>query len=143
MRVMITVIYTDKLPQVREFWEKHFNLPMDNSLPNTFSVFPLADSVLTYIDAASAGVAPSQGVVLRLLLPLTNLERERMIAEGVECSDLIVENWGSYYGEKVRYFMFADPGGIKIQIFEDNYGYVKQLMTTANGTETRKAPPLS
>ncbi|MEP7287132.1 MAG: hypothetical protein ABI947_15365 [Chloroflexota bacterium] len=138
MRVLITVIYTDKLDEVRTFYDKHFVFPTVTDHPDAFGILVYPDATITFIDSASAGVAPSQNVVLRLLLPFTVLERARLISEGANCSELVVENWGSYYGQSVQYFTLTDPAGTRIQIFEDRFGEEKQLMTTGTGVGTKK-----
>jgi hypothetical protein len=138
MRVLNTVIYTDKLGEVREFYQKHFVFPFDEGEPNAYGILPFPEAKITYVDAASAGVAPSQNVLLRLGMAFPIIERARLISEGVNCSDLTVANWGSFYGSAVQYFTITDPSGARIELFEDHYGEEKQLMTTGDGTGTKK-----
>src|SRR5450432_3672801 len=131
MRLLNTVVYTNKLPQVRAFYEKHFVFPADTGNPNAYGIFPFAEAKITFVDSESAGVMPSQGVLLRLGLPFPNLERARIIAEGggEAVDELVVEDWGSYYGQSVQYFTLTDPSGTKIQFFEDHFGEARQLIT--------------
>jgi hypothetical protein len=138
MRVLNTVIYTDKLNAVREFYQKHFFFTYDEGEANSFGVLPFPEAKITYVDSAAAGIAPSQNVLLRLGMPFPIIERARLISEGVACGDLTVENWGSFYGNAVQYFVITDPSGSRIQLFEDRYGEDKQLMTTGDGTGTKK-----
>src|SRR5262245_1612645 len=105
MRILDVVIYTDKLSEVRAFYEKHFRmLPLEVDHTTTFAFQPFGEVRVTYVDAASAGASPSKGTVLRWSLPLLDLERGRLIAEGVACTELVVEDWGAFYGKQVRYF---------------------------------------
>ena len=76
--------------------------------------------------------------VLRFGLPFPNLERERLLREGVTCGELRVEDWGPFYGPQVRYFTMTDPARTQILFFEDRYGHDKQLMKTGSGIETRE-----
>ena len=140
MRLLNTVIYTNKLPEVRAFYGKHFAFPADTGYPNAYGIFPFAEAKITFVDAASAGVVPSQGMLLRLGLPFPNLERARIIAEGggSAVGDLVTEDWGSYYGQSVQYFTLTDPSGTRVQFFEDHFGEDRQLMTTGDGTGTKK-----
>jgi predicted enzyme related to lactoylglutathione lyase len=137
--LICSVIYTDKLDEVREFYQKHFRLTMEESVPHSFLVMPFSNTALEYIDAAWAGVAPSQGLLFRYRLPLTALEHERLAAEGVQCGELTVEPWGGIFGAQVQYFTITDPSGTRLQIFEDHFGEVRQMMTTADGTANREA----
>jgi hypothetical protein len=139
MRIVDLVIVTDKLAEVRDFYLKHYPIwhsTEDN--PNTFSVMPYAQSRLTFLDSASANAEPTRGLVVRITMNMIPLERSRLVAAGVECSDVAVEHWDTHYGDKVQYFSFTDPTGLKVQIFEDRYGQLKQLMTTGDGTNTRE-----
>ncbi len=55
MRVLNTVIYTDKLSTVREFYEKHFQLPIEDKESVRFGLLWFGEARITYIDAATAG----------------------------------------------------------------------------------------
>jgi hypothetical protein len=138
MRVLNTVIYTDKVSEVRKFYETHFVYPTDTGEPNSFGVLFYAEAKITFVDAKSAGVEPSRNVLLRLTTAYPIIERARLIAAGVNCGEMVVENWGSFYGQAVQYFTVTDPSGTRIQMFEDHYGEEKQLMTTGDGTGTKK-----
>src|SRR5258706_7795478 len=138
MRVLNTVIYTDKLNAVREFYQKHFFFTVDEGEPNSFGILPFPEAKVTYVDSAAVGISPSQNILLRLGMPFPIIERARLISEGVVCSELTVENWGSFYGSGVQFFVITDPSGARIQLFEDRYGEDKQLMTTGDGTGTKK-----
>lgn len=137
MRTLETIIYTDKLDEVRTFYGQHFFFPMDTGKATTFGILPIADSKITYIDAASAGVEPSRGGLLRLGTEFPQLERARLLAEGIECGEMTVDDWGPFYGQSVRYFTMTDPSGTRMQFFEAHYGEERQLMTTGGGTGTR------
>src|SRR5258706_16337266 len=138
MRILDVVIYTDKLDEVRNFYQRHFAFDFDTKLPTAFSMYVFGEARITYIDAASAGASPSQGIVLRFGMPYPNLERDRLLTAGVTCSELRVENWGPFYGEQVRYYAMTDPSQTQILFFEDRYGHDKQLMKTGSGVETRE-----
>src|SRR5258706_6878637 len=114
MRVLNTVIYTDKLSEVRAFYEKHFVFPSDTGEPNSYGILPFPEAKVTFIDSAAAGIAPSQNILLRLGLPFPLIERARLIAEGVACGELTMADWGSFYGTKVQYFTIIDPSGASI-----------------------------
>jgi predicted enzyme related to lactoylglutathione lyase len=137
MRLMNTVIYTDKVNEVRAFYEKHFAFQADETQTNAYSVFTFGECAITYI-VPDSGQPFTQNAVLRIRIPFTEVERARLIAEGASCGELIVEQWGDLVGGNVRYFTVTDPSGTQLQIFEDGFGAKKQLMTTADGTETRK-----
>jgi hypothetical protein len=139
MRILDVVIYTDKLSEVRAFYEKHFRLlPLEADHTTTFAFQPFGEVRVTYVDAASAGMSPSKGTVLRWCLPFLDLERGRLVADGVACGELVVEDWGAFYGQQVRYFSMIDPADVCIQFFEDRYGQLAQLITLGDGTNTRE-----
>ena len=138
MRLLNTVIYTDKLTEVRAFYEKHFYYPTDTGEPNSFGILPLPEAKITFVDAAALGAEPSRNILLRLATSYPVVERARLLAAGVDCGELAVADWGSFYGPAVRYFPMTDPSGACIQFFEAGYGEEKQLMTTGDGTGTRK-----
>ncbi len=138
MRIVDTVIYTDKLPEIRAFYERYFDaLPMDTSLTHAFGVALLAEARLTYLDAQHAAVGPTQGLIVRVGWQFPNLERARLMALGLVCSELAQEDWGAMYGT-VRCFSAAPPDGNRLVFFEDHYGESKQITLTADGTGTRK-----
>lgn len=139
MRILDVVVYTDKLSETRAFYEKHFLfLPLETDQATTFAFQPFGEVRITYIDAASAGVSPSRGMVLRWGLSHLDLERARLIAEGVACGELVVEDWGAFYGERVRYFSMTDPADACILFFEHRYGQADQLITIGDGRNTRE-----
>jgi hypothetical protein len=138
MRLLNTVIYTNKLNEVRAFYEKHFVFPTDTGESNSFGFFPYSEAKITFVDAASAGVEPSRSVLFRLSIVFPELERARLIASGAECGELMVANWGTYYGNAVQYFIVTDPSGARIQMFEPHYGEDRQLMTTGDGKGTKQ-----
>lgn len=138
MRLLNTVVYTDQLAKTKAFWEKHFaGVPIEEGDHN-FTVFVYADAGITYVDAASANMHLSQGVLFRWTMQFLSLERARLLAAGVQCGELTLEAWGQHYGNQVQYFTISDPSGARIQLFEAHYGEDQQLMTTANGTGTRQ-----
>jgi hypothetical protein len=138
MRLLNTVIFTDKLDEVRAFWQRHFLYPVDEGEPNSFGVMPFPYSKITYIDAAAANMTVSRGIVLRLAMEYPPLERARLLSEGVACSELQTASWGTFYGTQVQYFTLNDPAGTTLQIFVDRFGDERQLMTTGDGTGTKK-----
>jgi len=139
MRILDVVIYTDKLSEVRTFYEKHFlMLPVETDRTTTFAFQPVGEARITYIDAAAAGVSPSKGILLRWCMPHLELERDRLISEGVSCGELVVEDWGTFYGKQVRYFSVIDPADDRIHVFEDRYGETVQLITLCDGRNTRE-----
>ncbi len=138
MKILSTVIYTDKLPAVREFWTNHFQLTIYAHEPHSFTVFLYGESAVEYVDAAWAGVSPTQGALIRYLLPHVPLEQARLKALGCTVSDLKSEHWNEYTGENVYYFTLQDPSGTQYQIYQEHYGQARQLMMTGDGTDTRK-----
>jgi hypothetical protein len=138
MRILDTVIYTDKVSEVRTFYVKHFRaLPLQTP-DSAFAFQPYGEARITYVDAASAGVSSSKGMVLRWNLPHLDVERDRLQTEGVTCGEMVVEDWGAFYGERVRYFSIIDPADACIQLFEDRYGETVQLITLGDGRNTRE-----
>ena len=137
MRILDTAIYTDKLDEVRAFYERHFYFPMDAGSPGVFGIMPFAEARITFIDAAPAGAHPSQGAVVRLGASYPQLERARLLAAGIDCSEMIVEDWGAFYGRAVQYFSVTDPSGTRLLFFEDHHGEAKQIITIGDGTGTR------
>lgn len=137
MRLFSMLIRTDHLQEVRDFWANHFRIPMTSvEVGDTlFTIYPLPEISVTYVPTADQ--VTSNGLIFRWLLPHIPLERSRLIAAGVECSELKVEFWGEPV-ETVRYFTFTDPSGATYAIYEDHFGANKQLMTTADGTGTRE-----
>ncbi len=137
MRVLETAIFTDKLDDVRAFYKKHFAFIVEADNNRTLALLVYPEARLIFIDAASAGERPQQGILLRVGLPFPELERSRLITEGVECGDLITADWGDYYRGPVQYFEVVDPGGTRLQIFYDQHSREKQIITFGNGTGTR------
>jgi hypothetical protein len=139
MRILDVVIYTDKLGEVRTFYEKYFGmLPVETDYSTTFAFQPFGEARITYIDAASAGMNPSKGTILRWGMSHLELERARLMAAGAVCSELVVEDWGAFYGKQVRYFSVIDPADAHIHFFEDRYGETVQLITLGDGRNTRE-----
>jgi hypothetical protein len=89
------------------------------------------------MDAASAGESPNQGTLVRIGMPFPELERARLIAEGVECSELCTAHWGDHYKGPVQYFTVFDPDGTRLQLFYDKFSRERQLITLGDGTPTR------
>jgi hypothetical protein len=139
MRILDVVIYTDKVGEVRTFYEKHFRMvAVEANDLTTFAFQPIGEARITYIDAASAGVIPSKDIVLRWCMPHLELERDRLVSGGVACGELVIEDWGAFYGKQVRCFSMIDPAGAKIHFFEDRYGETVQLITLGDGRNTRE-----
>lgn len=136
---VMAVVYTHHLEETRRFYEAHFVLPIEDASAQGFRVLLTGDSGIQYLDAGGAGHEATPGPLLRWKLPHTALERERLLAAGVPCSDLSVADWGAAFGERVQYFMFTDPSGVQIQAFESHFGEKRQFTTTADGVEVRKA----
>jgi hypothetical protein len=130
MRLLETIIYTDRLSEVRAFYAKHFVFRADSSVANTFSMMILPEARLTFVDAASANVPPSQGMVVRLAVPIAALERSRLLNEGLgeAIGELAVGDWGDFFGEAVHFFMLTDPSGTRLHLFEAQYGEDKALI---------------
>ena len=126
MRLLNTVIYTDRLAEVRTFYETNFYFPMDRTEPNSFGILPLPEAKITFVDAAATGMVPSQNILLRLAIPYPALEHARLVAAGVSCSELATEDWGSFYRQAVQCFTFTDPSGVRIQFFGSHFGEEKQ-----------------
>ncbi len=137
MRVLETVIFTDRLGEVRAFYEKHFAFPMDAESPARFGVLVFPEARLVFLDAALSGGSVTGGALVRIGLPFPELERARLLTEGVPCTDLIVEDWGSYYKGPVRCFTLTDPSGTRLQLFEDQCSRERQIISTGDGTDTR------
>jgi hypothetical protein len=137
LRVLETVIFTDQLDAVRAFYKQHFAfiVEADNERMLALLVFP--EARLVFIDAASADEAPQQDVLLRVGLPFPELERARLITEGVACGELITGDWGAHYQGSVQYFTVVDPAGTRLQIFYDQFSRERQIITLGNGTGTR------
>ncbi len=139
MRLCSTIIYTDKLAEVSAFYQKFFfEVSQDSSSPNNFTIFPFAEAGLTWIDAASVHAALTQNMLIRIAVPYIVIEHAQSVQRGAPCSDLVVEDWGAYYGERVQCYTVTDPSGTRIVYYEDHYGEQKQLMTTGAGVGTRE-----
>jgi len=137
MRVLETVVFTDKLGEVRAFYEKHFAFPIDADNPTGFGILAFPEARIVFLDASQAGGRVTQGALVRIGLPFPELERARLLTEGVACSDLVVEDWGSYYKGPVRHFTITDPSGTRLQLFEDRYSRARQIIAIGDGTGTR------
>jgi predicted enzyme related to lactoylglutathione lyase len=139
MRLLTTVIYTDKLDQVRAFYEQYFHqLTADGSDAHAYNLKPFAEAHISWVDASWARQPVTIGAVLRISLPYTLIEHAALVEKGLDCGQLIVEQWGAASGGQVQYFVVTDPSGSKILFYEDHFGEDKQLMTTGDGTGTRE-----
>jgi len=124
MRLLETIIYTDKLSEVRAFYEKHFVFRADSSVANAYSLMILPEARLTFVDAASANVPLSRDMMLRLAVPFAALERSRLLNEGLSnaIGELVVGDWGYSFGDAVHFFTLTDPSGTRLQLFQAQYG---------------------
>ncbi len=139
MRLCTTVIFTDKLAEVRAFYLENFkHFPAHTTNPNTFSIMPFAEAQLTWVDAASASMPITLNTMIRISVQYILIERAQLVAQGVVCSELIIEDWGAFHGKAVQYFSVTDPSGTRLLYYEDHYGENRQLMTTGDGTGTRE-----
>jgi hypothetical protein len=137
MRVLEAVIFTDKLDAVRAFYKSHFAFVIEANNERMMSLQVYPEARLVFIDAASAGETPNRGVLLRIGLPFPELERSRLITEGVECGDLVTADWGDHYQGTVQYFSVVDPSGTRLLVFYDQFSRERQIITIGNGTGTR------
>ena len=139
MRLLTTVIYTHKLDDVRAFYEQYFHqLSADGSDAHAYNLKPFAEAHISWVDASWAKQPVTVGAVVRVSLPYTLIEYEALVEKGLNCGQLIVEQWGPASGGQVQYFVVTDPSGTKILFYEDHFGEEKQLMTTGDGTGTRQ-----
>ena len=139
MRLLTTVIYTDKLDQVRAFYEQYFHqLAADGSDAHAYNLKPFAEAHISWVDSTWANQPVTVGAVVRITLPYTLIEHAALVEKGLDCDQLIVEQWGAASGGQVQYFVVTDPSGTKILFYEDHFGEEKQLMTTGDGTGTRQ-----
>jgi hypothetical protein len=132
-----TVIYTDRLPEVEAFYRRAFPNVAFDAQDGMFT-FRWASNGWLHFVRSDADHPPSAVVLMRLQLPYTDLEHERLTALGIPCGALTVESWGNWYGQNVRYFEVIDPAGTRLHFYEPHFGEKRQLMTTGDGTGTRK-----
>lgn len=137
MHSVTTVIVTDKLDQVRDFYQTHFvQLPNGSYTASTFSLRPNSEAFVMW-QAAQGGEALTQGVTVRIHTPFPEIERATHLGKGLACSDLQEEDWGEFHGN-TRWFSIMDPSGTRIVFYQDHIGEIHQLMTTGDGRETRE-----
>ncbi len=133
-----TVIYTDHLPEVEAFYRRIFPSVAFDAQEGMFTVRWASNGWLHFVRADEQH-PPSAVALMRMHLPHVALEHERLTALGVACGELTVEAWGDWYGGNVQYFEIIDPTGTHLHFYEPNYGVKRQLMTTGDGTDTRKS----
>ncbi len=138
MRMSTTVIYTDKLSEVKAFYQQYFSQMLsDTPDPHTFNLRLFAEAQISWIDAAIAGEPVTRGATMRVTVPYTEIECALLVEKGAPISPLTVADWGAGYEGHVQYFTVVDPSGIRISFYEDRIGEKKQLMTIGDGTGTK------
>ena|SRR5579864_7060519 len=153
MRMFTTVIYTDKLAEVRAFYQRYFSQFLtDERDPYTFTLHVFAEAQISWIDAAWAQQPVTAGASLRVSVPYTEIEHPVFVEKGAPCGELTIADWGATYRGKVQYFSIVDPSGTQISFYEDQIGEKRQIMITGDGKGTRalqnapkapQPPPLS
>lgn len=134
-----TLIYTDNLSAVRDFYQSHFlQFPNALEMHDSFTLSPNSEGMICWLDAAVYHQPKTSGVTLRIHVPYTEIERAQFIERGLTCSTLHEESWGEFHGN-TRWFSMTDPSGVVVVIYEDHYGEGKQLMTTGDGRNTKEA----
>ncbi|GAB4550173.1 MAG: hypothetical protein OHK0023_15640 [Anaerolineae bacterium] len=132
------VIFTDKLDEVKAFFRQCFDGVSFSEAEETFFVHWNPNFSLQYVSSSSSDAAAAKPT-LRLLLPNAEIEQERIASLGVVCSDIKSDNtWGAWYAPSVRFFSLEDPSGTQFMFYSPDFGGKRQLMTTGDGTETRK-----
>jgi hypothetical protein len=138
MRVVCAVILTDKLAEVRAFYEKHFgNYLIETLNGNGFDVVIFGEARITYLDAGVANTNLTSNATIRIDNPYPKLERQRLIESGLDCTELVVEAWGGGYGDTVQSFRVTDPAGNHLQFFVDHANDDKALTLTRGGIPAR------
>jgi catechol-2,3-dioxygenase len=137
MQACTTVIVTDQLEKVRDFYQTHFlQYPHASETPDSFSLRPNADAHLLWL-AGSEEMTLSFGVTVRIHVPYPEMERAQLEAGGVDCSEMQSADWGIKHGV-AQFFTFVDPSGTKITLYQDRVGTQSQLMTTGDGRGTKE-----
>jgi hypothetical protein len=138
MRMCSTVIYTDKLAEVRAFYQHYFSQMLsDVRDPHTFHLRLFAEAQISWIDAVWAQQPITIGTTLRVSVPYTEIEHAALAEKGAPCGDLSVTDWGPTYNGRVQYFTVFDPSGTRIIYYEDRIGETKQIMIIGDGTGTK------
>ena len=138
MRMSTTVIYTDKLAEVKAFYQQYFSQMLaDTPDPHTFTLRLFAEAQISWIDAASAGEPVTHGATMRVTVPYTEIEHALLVEKGASSGPLMVADWGPGYEGHVQFFTVIDPSGTRIFFYEDRIGENKQLMTIGDGTGTK------
>lgn len=144
MHMCTTVIYTDKLAEVRAFYQRYFSQFLaDGRDPDTFTLRVFAEAQISWINAAWANQPVTVGTSLRVTIPYTEVEHAALVEKGAPCAELMIADWGLTYRGKVQYFSIVDPSGTIISFYEDQIGEKKQIMITGDGTGTKalQKPP--
>lgn len=138
MRMSTTVIYTDRLAEVKAFYQQHFSQMLSETPdPHTFTLRLFAEAQISWLDAAWAGEAVTPGITLRVTMPYTEIEHAILVENGAPSGPLTVADWGSGYEGQVQYFAVVDPSDTRLVFYEDRIGEKKQLMTIGDGTGTK------
>ena len=138
MRLCTTLIYTDKLAEVRAFYQRYFSqFPSDSRDPNALTLYVFADAGINWIDAGYAGQPITSGVSLRISVPFTEIEQAALVEKGASCSALAIADWGPVFSGKVQHFSVVDPSGTQLVFYEDQIGEKKQIMIIGDGTGTK------
>ena len=133
MGIVNTIIYTNNVKQVEEFYKKHFLFDYTATVPNGFAFSPIPRTMLTYLDAAEYGAPETGTTLIRIPHDFTEVEKERLETGGVLVSDLIEDNWGDHFGAGVIYFEIIDPAGVQLQLYEHHIGETRSFTATAAG----------
>lgn len=132
------VVFSNHLAEIRAFFTTYFPAIQQEGSEERVILRLLADSGLMLVDAAKTGNAPTNSARLLWSLPMNDMEHERLTTLGVAVTDLITEDWGPTMGGNVRSFLIPLPGGLELQVYQTHVGEKRQLMTTGDGTDTRK-----
>ena len=120
------VIYTDKLDEVRDFWEKYFYNYAFTEMPDGFGVMVFGDAYIIFLDAAAYGKPVTVHATMRVRSQQPELEHGRLDEQGWEVSEMQDDHWGPAF-EDVEFFSFQDPSGTTFELFADHVGATKRF----------------
>jgi hypothetical protein len=120
------VIYTDKLSEVRDFWDEYFHTYSFTELQDGFGIMIYGDSFVLFLDAAAHDKPVTRNAAIRIRSQQPELEHGRLDETGWEVSPMKDDHWGPAF-EDVEYFSFADPSGTTFEIFDDHVGESKRF----------------
>lgn len=134
MALVNTIIYTNKVKEIADFYKTHFLFDYTATVPNGFTFCPIPGTMFTYLDADEHQEPETSSILVRIPLGFIEIEKERLETAGLEVSDIFEENWGDHFGAGVKYIEVFDPAGIRIQLYKDHVGETRSFTTVADGT---------